>query len=134
MSKLPVLSGNQCVKALCIIGFEVHRQRGSHIVLIRKSPSAQTTIPNHKRVGPWYATRNHSTNRPHGGRISGVALRVTAQSYSLSNSRVVCSVTLGRWASSLVRTCWRVAPATGMLLAAAGGNEPRAGPEPKVEV
>jgi predicted RNA binding protein YcfA (HicA-like mRNA interferase family) len=32
------------------IGFEVHRQRGSHIVLVRKSPAAQTTIPNHKEL------------------------------------------------------------------------------------
>ena len=50
MSKLPVLSGADCVKALARIGFEVYRQRGSHIVLIRKSPPAQTTIPNHKEL------------------------------------------------------------------------------------
>lgn len=50
MSKLPVISGAECVKALCKIGFEVYRQRGSHIVLIRKMPPAQTTIPNHKEL------------------------------------------------------------------------------------
>ena len=50
MSKLPVISGADCVKALAKIGFEVHRQRGSHIVLVRKSPPSQTTIPNHKEL------------------------------------------------------------------------------------
>jgi predicted RNA binding protein YcfA (HicA-like mRNA interferase family) len=50
VSKLPVVSGAQCVKALGKIGFEVYRQRGSHIVMVRKSPSAQTTIPNHKEL------------------------------------------------------------------------------------
>jgi predicted RNA binding protein YcfA (HicA-like mRNA interferase family) len=48
VSKLPVVSGAECVKALGKIGFELYRQRGSHFVLVRKSPPAQTTIPNHK--------------------------------------------------------------------------------------
>jgi len=43
LSKLPVVSGAECVKALGKIGFEVYRQRGSHIVLVSKSPAAQTT-------------------------------------------------------------------------------------------
>ncbi len=50
MSKLPVVSGAQCVKALGKVGFEVYRQRGSHIVIVRKSPPAQTTIPDHKEL------------------------------------------------------------------------------------
>jgi predicted RNA binding protein YcfA (HicA-like mRNA interferase family) len=50
VSKLPVISGADCVKALGKIGFEVYRQRGSHIVVVRKSPPSQTTIPNHKEL------------------------------------------------------------------------------------
>ena len=50
MSRLPVVSGAECIKALGKLGFEVYRQRGSHIVLIRKFPPAQTTIPNHKEL------------------------------------------------------------------------------------
>ena len=50
MSKLPVISGADCVKALSKIGFEVYRQRGSHIVVVRQSPPTQTTIPNHKEL------------------------------------------------------------------------------------
>lgn len=50
MSKLPVVSGSACVKALGKVGFVVYRQRGSHITMVRSAPSAQTTIPNHKEL------------------------------------------------------------------------------------
>ncbi|MDX6386136.1 MAG: hypothetical protein QOK48_3709 [Blastocatellia bacterium] len=50
MSKLPVVSGAECVKALGKVGFVVYRQRGSHITMVRRSPSSQTTIPNHKEI------------------------------------------------------------------------------------
>ena len=50
MSKLPVVSGGQVVRALGKIGFVVYRQRGSHITMVRTSPPAQTTIPNHKEL------------------------------------------------------------------------------------
>ena len=50
MSKLPVVSGADRVKALEKAGFTVYRQRGSHITIVRKSPPSQTTIPNHKEL------------------------------------------------------------------------------------
>lgn len=50
MSKLPVVSGAQCIKALEKAGFVVYRQRGSHITLVRADPAAQTTVPNHKEL------------------------------------------------------------------------------------
>jgi predicted RNA binding protein YcfA (HicA-like mRNA interferase family) len=50
VSRLPVISGAECIKALGKVGFEVYRQRGSHIVLVRKSPPAQSTIPNHREL------------------------------------------------------------------------------------
>ena len=50
MSKLPVVSGAQCVKALEKAGFVVYRQRGSHITLVRTDPAVQTTVPNHKEL------------------------------------------------------------------------------------
>jgi predicted RNA binding protein YcfA (HicA-like mRNA interferase family) len=50
VSKLPVISGADCVKALGKVGFQVYRQRGSHIVVVRESPPSQTTIPNHKEL------------------------------------------------------------------------------------
>ncbi|MGH9799674.1 MAG: type II toxin-antitoxin system HicA family toxin [Blastocatellia bacterium] len=50
MNRLPVISGADCVRALEKVGFVVYRQRGSHITMVRKDPSAQTTIPNHKEL------------------------------------------------------------------------------------
>jgi len=48
MSKLPTVSGGDCIKVLEKIGFVVYRQRGSHITLVRQNPSTQITVPNHK--------------------------------------------------------------------------------------
>jgi predicted RNA binding protein YcfA (HicA-like mRNA interferase family) len=50
MSKLPVVSGADCIKALTKIGFDVVRQKGSHITLVRQDPSTQLTVPNHKTI------------------------------------------------------------------------------------
>lgn len=50
MSKLPVVSGSECIKALEKIGFVVQRQKGSHITLVRQDPATQVTIPNHRTV------------------------------------------------------------------------------------
>jgi predicted RNA binding protein YcfA (HicA-like mRNA interferase family) len=50
MSKLPVVSGADCIKALEKIDFVVNRQRGSHITLVRQDPSTQLTVPNHKTI------------------------------------------------------------------------------------
>ena len=38
MSRLPVISGAVCIKALGKIGFVIDRQRGSHIILVREDP------------------------------------------------------------------------------------------------
>jgi predicted RNA binding protein YcfA (HicA-like mRNA interferase family) len=50
MSKLPVISGRDCVKALQKAGFVVKRQESSHIVLRRDSPFAQVVVPDHKEL------------------------------------------------------------------------------------
>jgi predicted RNA binding protein YcfA (HicA-like mRNA interferase family) len=50
MSKLPVISGRECVKALGHVGFAVRRQQGSHIILRRNSPFAQVVVPDHKTL------------------------------------------------------------------------------------
>ena len=47
MSKLPRVSGQQTVTALKKLGFYVRRQHGSHIILRRDAPFAQTVVPNH---------------------------------------------------------------------------------------
>lgn len=50
MSKLPVVSGSECIKALAKIGFVIVRQRGSHIVLVRENPKNTVIVPNHKEL------------------------------------------------------------------------------------
>ena len=48
MSKLPVISGRKCVRALERAGFYLKRQTGSHLVLRRDEPFAQVVVPDHK--------------------------------------------------------------------------------------
>ena len=48
MSRLPVISGRECVRALERGGFYVRRQTGSHLILRRDEPFAQVVVPNHK--------------------------------------------------------------------------------------
>ncbi len=50
MSKLPQLSGSDVVRALQKIGFSVRRQHGSHIIMRRDDPFAQTVVPNHRQI------------------------------------------------------------------------------------
>jgi len=50
MSKLPMLSGRECIKALEKVGFQFKRQEGSHIILRRDEPFAQLVVPDHKEL------------------------------------------------------------------------------------
>jgi predicted RNA binding protein YcfA (HicA-like mRNA interferase family) len=50
MTKLPVVSGRECVKALLRAGFVVKRQESSHIVLRRDLPFAQVVVPDHREL------------------------------------------------------------------------------------
>jgi predicted RNA binding protein YcfA (HicA-like mRNA interferase family) len=48
MTKLPSVSGRECVAALRKAGFYFKRQEGSHIILRRDEPFAQVVVPDHK--------------------------------------------------------------------------------------
>jgi predicted RNA binding protein YcfA (HicA-like mRNA interferase family) len=50
VSRLPRISGRQCIAALGRAGFEVRRQRGSHVVLRRHDPFAQVVVPDHSEL------------------------------------------------------------------------------------
>ena len=50
MSKLPKISGRECVKALARAGFTFKRQEGSHIIVRRDEPFAQIVVPDHKEL------------------------------------------------------------------------------------
>jgi predicted RNA binding protein YcfA (HicA-like mRNA interferase family) len=48
MSRLPVVSGRECVSVLEKAGFSFKRQEGSHIIMRRHTPFAQVVVPDHK--------------------------------------------------------------------------------------
>jgi predicted RNA binding protein YcfA (HicA-like mRNA interferase family) len=48
MSRLPQISGRECVNALEKFGFYLKRQQGSHIIVRRDLPFAQLVVPDHK--------------------------------------------------------------------------------------
>lgn len=51
MTKLPVVSGAETVRAFERFGYEVDRQKGSHIILRRKeAPHRRLVVPNHRTV------------------------------------------------------------------------------------
>lgn len=50
MTKLPILSGRECAKALGKWGFYLKRQEGSHMILRRDDPFAQVVVPDHKEL------------------------------------------------------------------------------------
>ena len=51
MSKLPVISGREAVKALAKIGYEIDHQTGSHVILRHGMPPyRRLTIPDHKEI------------------------------------------------------------------------------------
>ncbi len=51
MTRLPALSGREVVKALSQIGYELDRQRGSHMILRhREPPFRRLVVPDHKEI------------------------------------------------------------------------------------
>jgi predicted RNA binding protein YcfA (HicA-like mRNA interferase family) len=48
MSKLPSISGKNCVKALQKVGFYLKRRESSHVILRRDNPFAQVVVPDHQ--------------------------------------------------------------------------------------
>ena len=50
MPPLPSPSGREVVKVLEGLGWEVARQRGSHIVLLRDGSLASLSVPDHHQV------------------------------------------------------------------------------------
>ena len=50
MTKLPRISGRECVAALLKLGFHFKRQHGSHIILRRDTPFAQVVVPDHSEL------------------------------------------------------------------------------------
>ena len=50
MTPVPLLSGREVAKALVRLGWQIARQRGSHIILVRPGHLATLSIPDHREV------------------------------------------------------------------------------------
>ncbi len=50
MPFLPSLSGRKVVRAFQALGWQVARQRGSHIILVKEGQNATLSVPDHKEV------------------------------------------------------------------------------------
>lgn len=51
MSRLPRISGREAVKALRKTGYELDRQRGSHMILrLARSPYRRLVVPDHQEL------------------------------------------------------------------------------------
>jgi len=52
MPVLPRLSGRSVVKAFVRDGWELARQKGSHLILVKDGSWATLSVPDHKQVAP----------------------------------------------------------------------------------
>lgn len=50
MPKLPRVSSRECIRALEKVGFYFVRQKGSHMVMRRNTPFAQTVVPENNEI------------------------------------------------------------------------------------
>jgi len=50
MPPLPSASGRKVVRAFPALGWQVARQRGSHIILVKEGQTATLSVPDHKEV------------------------------------------------------------------------------------
>jgi len=50
VTKLPRVSGRECIDALGRIGFAERRRHGSHVILRRDQPFAQLVVPDHHEL------------------------------------------------------------------------------------
>lgn len=50
MPSLPNLSGREVVRAFAVDGWQMARQRGSHMILVKDGHPATLSVPDHKEV------------------------------------------------------------------------------------
>ena len=52
MPKLPVISGEEAVRAFERAGWHVDRRKGSHVVMLKPGSMASLSIPQHRELAP----------------------------------------------------------------------------------
>lgn len=50
MPSLPVISGRKAVRAFEKLGWQVARQRGSHIIMVKDGEMTTLSVPDHKEI------------------------------------------------------------------------------------
>ncbi len=50
MPQLPVMSGREVVRVLEGFGWQVARQRGSHIIMVKLGENVTLSVPDHKEI------------------------------------------------------------------------------------
>jgi predicted RNA binding protein YcfA (HicA-like mRNA interferase family) len=50
VTRLPVISGRDFVRAMAKLGFIVDRQKGSHMILFRADPPMTLSVPDHREL------------------------------------------------------------------------------------
>ena len=50
MPALPVLAGREVSRRFVALGWEIARQRGSHIILVKAGQTATLSVPDHREV------------------------------------------------------------------------------------
>jgi predicted RNA binding protein YcfA (HicA-like mRNA interferase family) len=49
MARLPILSGREVVRVFEKFGWEVARQSGSHVILVKSGHPATLSVPDHRK-------------------------------------------------------------------------------------
>ena len=52
MARLPVVSGDEAIRALRRAGWVARRQVGSHVMLDKEGEAATLSVPRHQELGP----------------------------------------------------------------------------------
>ena len=73
MPALPGLSGRQAVRAFEKLGWQVARQRGSHIIMVKDGENVTLSIPDHKEVAKG-SSKPDSGGGNHDGPVCALAL------------------------------------------------------------
>ncbi len=50
MTRLPVIAGRDLLRALQQAGFQLDRQKGSHMILFRADPPTTLSVPDHREL------------------------------------------------------------------------------------
>jgi predicted RNA binding protein YcfA (HicA-like mRNA interferase family) len=50
MPQVPLMSGREIVHVFGQLGWQIARQRGSHIILVKEGARATLSVPDHKEV------------------------------------------------------------------------------------